>query len=75
VPGVTAGLIRPEGFLVAGIFVVTSLAIVGRPLLRMAMLVGGILVMAGLGFVVARWAYFGFPLPNPYYKKGGGTKC
>ena len=57
----------------AGIFVVTSLAIVGRPLLRMAMLVGGILVMAGLGFVVARWAYFGSPLPNPYYKKGGGT--
>ena len=29
--------------------------------------------MAGLGFVIARWAYFGFPLPNPYYKKGGGT--
>lgn len=71
--GVAAGLIRPEGFLVAGIFVVTSLAIVGRPLLRMAILAGGILVMAGLGFVLARWAYFGFPLPNPYYKKGGGT--
>jgi len=71
--GVAAGLIRPEGFLVAGIFVVTSLAIVGRPLLRMAMLAGGILVIGGLGFVVARWAYFGFPLPNPYYKKGGGT--
>lgn len=71
--GVAAGLIRPEGFLIAGIFVVTSLAIVGRPLLRMAILAGGILVMAGLGFVVARWAYFGFPLPNPYYKKGGGT--
>jgi hypothetical protein len=71
--GVAAGLVRPEGFLVAGIFVVTSLAIVGRPLLRPAILAGGILLMAGLGFVIARWAYFGFPLPNPYYKKGGGT--
>jgi ADP-heptose:LPS heptosyltransferase len=20
-----------------------------------------------------RWQYFGYPLPNPFYKKGGGT--
>ncbi len=71
--GVAAGFVRPEGFLVAGIFVVTSFAIVGRPLLRKAILAGGILIVAALGFVLARWAYFGFPLPNPYYKKGGGT--
>jgi arabinofuranosyltransferase len=71
--GVVAGLIRPEGFLIGGAFIATALAVVGRPLLRMAMLSCGLLVAAGLGFVIARWAYFGFPLPNPYYKKGDGT--
>jgi hypothetical protein len=47
--------------------------IVGRPLLRLAVLSGSVLLVAGLIFVLARWSYFGFPLPNPYYKKGAGT--
>ena len=27
----------------------------------------------GGAYFVWRWNYFGYPLPNPYYKKGGGT--
>jgi hypothetical protein len=27
----------------------------------------------GLAYFLWRWCYFGHPLPNPFYKKGGGT--
>jgi hypothetical protein len=27
----------------------------------------------GLLYFLWRWQYFGYPLPNPFYKKGGGT--
>ena len=71
--GTVAGLIRPEGFLIAGVFIATAAVVVGRPLLRLPLLSGALLLLAGLAFLLSRWAYFGFPLPNPYYKKGGGT--
>ena len=72
VAGIIAGIIRPEGFLFAGVLGLTALAIVGRPLLRNAVVGGGVLMIGAGGFVLAHWLYFGFPLPNPYYKKGGG---
>ena len=27
----------------------------------------------GLLYFLWRWHYFGYPLPNPFYKKGGGA--
>jgi hypothetical protein len=32
----------------------------------------GTFVLAGGAYFLRRWHYFGYPLPNPYYKKGGG---
>jgi hypothetical protein len=37
-----------------------------------AIFVGVFLVLGGAYFVW-RWSYFGYPLPNPFYKKGGGS--
>jgi len=71
--GIVAGLIRPEGFLVAGAFIVTAFVVGGRSMLRLALLSGTLLLLAGFAFLLFRWAYFGYPFPNPYYKKGGGT--
>ncbi len=36
-----------------------------------AIFVGVFLILGGIYFVW-RWNYFGYPLPNPFYKKGGG---
>ena len=71
--GAGAGLVRPEGFLIAGVLIATAAAIGGRPVLRAAALAGALLLIVGIVFVMARWAFFGYPLPNPYYKKGHGT--
>ncbi|WP_197375400.1 hypothetical protein [Mycolicibacterium baixiangningiae] len=71
--GVVAGLIRPEGFIFAGMFIVTAVVVAGRPLLRAALVAASLVAVAGFAFVLWRWMYFGSPLPNPYYKKGGGT--
>jgi hypothetical protein len=71
--GVVAGLVRPEGFLIAGVLILTAIAIGPRHVIRAAVLAGLLLVAAGVVFVAVRWTYFGHPLPNPYYRKGGGT--
>lgn len=71
--GVFAGLVRPEGFLIAGLLITTAVAVSGRPLLRFAMTSAAVVALAGVAFVLWRWSYFGYPLPNPYYKKGGGA--
>ena len=36
-----------------------------------AIFAGVFLILGGIYFVW-RWNYFGYPLPNPFYKKGGG---
>lgn len=69
---VLAGVIRPEGFAIGAALILTAVVVGGRGVLRAAALAGGLVVIGAIGFVVARWLYFGFPLPNPYYKKGGG---
>ena len=66
------GLVRPEGVILAALLAAgTLVAIRGRR----GTLVAGVavgLVVPGLVYFAARWSYFGFPLPNPYYKKGSG---
>jgi hypothetical protein len=68
------GMFRPEGALVA-LFIAGALAIdvgPGRrgPLWRM---VAPVFVSVGGAYFLWHWRYFGFPLPNPFYRKGGGT--
>jgi arabinofuranosyltransferase len=68
------GLARPEGVLL-GTFVALALIVDStwsraRQLLRIPVLV--MLVVGGTYFTW-HWIYFGYPLPNPFYKKGGST--
>ncbi len=68
------GLARPEGVLVSVFLWAAVLFELGfRRALRA--LVWSTLVMLILGgaYFLTRWSYFGHPLPNPFYVKGGGT--
>jgi len=69
----TAGLIRPEGVMI-GVFMLIAVGIVipFRAFRQLAMVFGGIFLALGGTYFVWRWNYFGYPLPNPFYKKGGG---
>lgn len=68
------GLTRPEGVLL-GAFVLGALWVTGGLHRRIDVLVRAVVVMTVLGglFFDWRWSYFGYPLPNPFYKKGGST--
>lgn len=67
------GLTRPEGVLLS---LLMLLAIVwmrgGRASIQPAL--AWLIWVVGLGgiYFLWRWDYFGHPLPNPFYKKGGG---
>jgi arabinofuranosyltransferase len=68
-----AGLVRPEGVLVslmmlAGIGVV----IPRRRFIRLIVVFAAVFLALGGAYFIWRWSYFGYPLPNPYYKKGDG---
>lgn len=68
------GLIRPEGVLLgllmaAALVYKTGLRNSKRALLYLVVIFGAL----GAAYFFWRWSYFGHPLPNPYYEKGGGT--
>ncbi len=71
--GLLSGLIRPEGVLIAFILLAATLYRTG---VRRAipLIVSFVSVFAFLGgpYFIWRWHYFGAPLPNPFYVKGGG---
>ncbi len=67
------GLSRPEGVFL-GVFMLLAIAVSRRgdglgTILRYFL---GVFATLGLGYFLWRWHYFGYPLPNPFYKKGGG---
>jgi arabinofuranosyltransferase len=68
------GLARPEGVFLGGFMLLAVLLARGgrdaAPILGRFLLVFGTL---GLAYFLWRWHYFGHPLPNPFYKKGGGV--
>lgn len=66
-----AGIDRIEGFLL-GALVIVGLCVAYGCLAR-ALVPGLVAVGIAAVFMAARWAYFGYPLPNAYYKKGGGA--
>ena len=71
--GLITGLIRPEGVILAGLMMISIIVMKGwrASALTIAIFAGTFLILGGTYFVW-RWHYFGYPLPNPFYKKGGG---
>lgn len=67
------GLIRPEGVFLALFMLMAIVYVLGafkaRRILIAFLCVFG---LVGGAYFFWRWHYFGHPLPNPFYKKGGG---
>lgn len=70
----TLGLTRPEGVLL-GAFIALALIVDAGWRRARWMLSIPLFVMTVLGgaYFTWHWIYFGYPLPNPFYKKGGVT--
>lgn len=67
------GLARPEGVFLA-LFLLAAVLAVRRGadalvILKAVVITFGLL---GLAYFLWRWSYFGHPLPNPFYRRGGG---
>ena len=67
------GLIRPEGVLIS-VFMLSAVGVLipRAESSRLTAVFAGVFVLLGVTYFVWRWQYFGHPLPNPFYKKGGG---
>ncbi len=67
------GLSRPEGVFLGGFMLLAVLVDRGgrgwRPVVGRFLL---IFLTLGVAYFLWRWQYFGYPLPNPFYKKGAG---
>lgn len=68
-----AGLVRPEGVFLTAFILLALLWYCGWHRLQRTVL-AYVIVFATLGslYFFWRWDYFGYPLPNPFYKKGSG---
>jgi len=72
--GLALGLSRPEGALLAAFMMLAIVVVKGGSATRHALLCFlGVFVVLGGAYFLWRWNYFGQPLPNPYYRKGGGA--
>lgn len=69
----TAGLIRPEGVFTS-IFILLSTGIIlpFKDFRRITTVFLLVFLTIGGSYFLWRWNYFGYPLPNPFYKKGAG---
>jgi len=67
------GLVRPEGVILS-VLMLASIAIMKgwRASIRTIVIFAAVFLILGGAYFLWRWNYFGFPLPNPFYKKGGG---
>lgn len=72
--GLVTGLVRPEGVILVLVMLAALLVRLGWKSSRGLLLRFG-LIFGGLGgiYFAWHWWYFGYPLPNPFYIKGGGT--
>ena len=69
--GLVTGLIRPEGVILASLMLLS--VIIMRGLKNSASIIiifGVVFLLLGGTYFLWRWNYFGYPLPNPFYKKG-----
>jgi hypothetical protein len=71
--GLVTGLIRPEGVILASLMLVAIVVAVGwQAAARTVSSFAIVFLTVGGAYFLWRWSYFGYPLPNPYYKKGAG---
>ncbi len=81
--GLVTGLIRPEGVILASLMllVVVIIRMSNSPLsfwerarvkgiFPIIITFGAVFLLLGGAYFLWRWNYFGYPLPNPFYKKG-----
>ncbi|MFI5007385.1 MAG: hypothetical protein ACHQKZ_08090 [Solirubrobacterales bacterium] len=74
VSALAMGLARPEGVFLGGFFLLGALyARRGDGARRILSGFLGVFLTLGLAYFLWRWHYFGYPLPNPFYKKGAGV--
>jgi len=68
-----ASLVRPEGVLIS-VFMLAAVGILlpRKEFWRLTAVFGGVFLLLGGTYFLWRWHYFGHPLPNPFYRKGGG---
>jgi arabinofuranosyltransferase len=74
ITSVITGLIRPEGVLLTILMALTILFLKGEKKSRITLITYTIIyIIIGTSYFLWHWQYFGYPLPNPFYKKGGGV--
>jgi arabinofuranosyltransferase len=67
------GLTRPEGVGLAAAMLIGILLYKGWTQSRRVVATFAVVFLVlGGAYFLWHWQYFGYPLPNPYYKKGGG---
>ena len=73
VSGLITGLIRPEGVILASLMLLAVIVMRGvRRSVSILIIFGAVFLVLGGAYFIWRWNYFGYPLPNPFYKKGAG---
>ncbi|MBN8655991.1 MAG: hypothetical protein J0M11_09665 [Anaerolineae bacterium] len=71
--GLVTGLIRPEGVILASLMLLAVVAMRGlKNSISIILIFGSVFAVLGGAYFLWRWDYFGYPLPNPFYKKGEG---
>jgi hypothetical protein len=71
--GLITGLIRPEGVILASLMLFAVILMRGlKNSISMVIIFGVVFLLLGGAYFLWRWDYFGYPLPNPFYKKGEG---
>jgi len=71
--GLVTALIRPEGAILALLMLLSIVLVRGAGNSRQTILAFALVFLVlGGAYFWWRWQYFGYPLPNPFYKKGGG---
>jgi hypothetical protein len=86
--GLVTGLIRPEGVILASLMLLSVVVmrltetyeyplslwarIKNSGVLPVIFIFGVVFAVFGGAYFLWRWDYFGYPLPNPFYKKGEG---
>ena len=69
--GLVTGLIRPEGVILASLMLLAVIVMRGlKNSISIIVIFGIVFATLGGAYFIWRWNYFGYPLPNPFYKKG-----
>ncbi len=72
--GLITGLIRPEGVILASLMLLAVIIMRGfKNSISIITIFGIVFLLLGGAYFLWRWNYFGYPLPNPFYKKGGSS--